>query len=211
MHVDGTLLDVDVAAPDLVEQLAAGVGTLLMGHEKLQQAIFGRAHLGRFAIDGHTVADGIEQQPADLDRRLAVAGPGTAQHGLEAGHQLTRREGLGDVVVGADFQALDLVVLFTLGGEHDDRDIAGQLVALEPAGQFDAAGAGQHPVEQDQIGFAVDDHGVGLLGILRLQALVTGHLQGHRNHLADRCFVIDDQDVLANHGPASVRSTVCAH
>jgi len=53
---------------------------------------------------------------------------------------------------------------------------------------------------------------MGLLGILRFQALVTGHLQGHRDHLADRCFVIDDQDVLANHGAlAFIRSLPAPH
>src|SRR3990167_5016131 len=57
VHVDGALLDIDVAAPDLIEQLAAGVSALLMGHEKLQQAVFGRADLGGLAVDGDPVTD----------------------------------------------------------------------------------------------------------------------------------------------------------
>jgi hypothetical protein len=69
--------------------------------------------------------------------------------------------------------------------------------------QLDAGGARQHPVEQDQVRLAVDDGGVGLLGVLRLQAFVAGHLQGHGDHLADRRFVVNDEDCLANHGLAS--------
>ena len=94
MHVDGALLDIDVAAPDLVQQLAAGIGAFLVSHEELQQAVLGGAHLGRLAVDGHAVADRVQQQAANLDRRLAVARPGAAQHGLQAGDQLAGRERL---------------------------------------------------------------------------------------------------------------------
>ncbi len=203
MHIDSALLDIDIAAPDLIEQLAAGVGALLVGHEELQQTVFGGAHLGRFAVDGDAVADRIEQQAADLDRRFAVHWRRAAQHGLQAGDQLARREGLGDVVVGADFQALDLVVLFTLGGEHDDRRVGGQLVALEAARQLDARSAGQHPVEQDQVRLLVDDQCVGLLGVLCFETVIAGHFQGDDDHLPDRRLVIDDQYALAVHGQAS--------
>ncbi|MNN09175.1 hypothetical protein D3C81_1220510 [compost metagenome] len=199
MHVDGTLFNVDVAAPDLIQQLATRVGALLVGHEKLQQAVFGRAHLGRTAVDGHAVADRVQQQAADFDWRLAIGRAGTAQHGLQARYQLTGGKRLGDVVVGADFQALDLVVLFTLGGEHDDRDVPGQFITLEATGQLDAGRAGQHPVEQDQVRFAVDDNGVGLLGVFRLQAVIAGHFQRNGDHFANGRFVVDDQNAPANH------------
>src|SRR5690554_8104801 len=45
MHVDGALLDIDIATPYLVEQLATGVGALLVGHEKLQQTVLGGTDL----------------------------------------------------------------------------------------------------------------------------------------------------------------------
>src|SRR6266581_8397638 len=43
MHVHGALIDVDVAAPDRVEQLLAGKHPARMLQEEFQQAIFGRA------------------------------------------------------------------------------------------------------------------------------------------------------------------------
>src|SRR3546814_6926993 len=72
MHIDGALFYIDIAAPDLIERLAARVGTFLVGHEELQQAVFGWTHLGRLAVDSDAVADRVEQQAADLDRRFAV-------------------------------------------------------------------------------------------------------------------------------------------
>src|SRR3990167_10301470 len=49
VHIDGALLDVDVAAPDLVEQLAAGIGAFLVdrkstrlnsSHSQISYAVF---------------------------------------------------------------------------------------------------------------------------------------------------------------------------
>ena len=208
MHVHSALFHIDVAAPYLVEQLAAGVGALLVSHEELQQAVFGRPHLRRLAVDGHAVADRVQDQAVDFDRRFAIGRAGAAQHGFEARHQFPWGKRLGDVVIGAHFQALDLVVLFALGGEHDDRDIPGQLVTLETAGQFDARGAGQHPVEQDQVRLAVDDNGVGLLGVLRLQAVIAGHFQRDGDHFANGRFVVNDQNAPANHAQSSCHLTV---
>ena len=45
MHVHGALIDIDVAAPDAVEQLLAAEDAAGMLEEKFQQAIFGRAEV----------------------------------------------------------------------------------------------------------------------------------------------------------------------
>lgn len=94
VHVDGALFNIDIAAPDLIQQLATGVGAFLVSHEELQQTVFGRAHLGGFAVDGHAVADRVQQQAADFDWRFAIGRAGAAQHGFEARHQLTGENGL---------------------------------------------------------------------------------------------------------------------
>src|ERR1700676_771480 len=41
MHVDGALVDIDVAAPDRVEQMLAGKDAAGMLEEEFQKAIFG--------------------------------------------------------------------------------------------------------------------------------------------------------------------------
>ncbi len=38
VHIDGSLLHVDMIAPDLVEQLASTVDALGMGHEKVKKS-----------------------------------------------------------------------------------------------------------------------------------------------------------------------------
>src|SRR6185436_18098427 len=49
MHVDGALVDIDVTAPDRVEQLLAAEDAAGMFEEKFQQAILGRAEIDRTA------------------------------------------------------------------------------------------------------------------------------------------------------------------
>ena len=60
--------------------------------------------------------------------------------------------GLGQVIVGADFEAGHLVVQLGLGGEHQDGDVGCLGVGAQPAGDFVAVHLGHHHVQQDQIG-----------------------------------------------------------
>ena len=90
-----------------------------------------------------------------------LARPGArrpAQHGLHPLDQLLDAERLGDVVVAAEPQALDLVLGGVAGGEEDDRDPgAGALVLAQAAGHLEAVEVGEHHVEHDQVGPAALD------------------------------------------------------
>ena len=54
-----------------------------------------------------------------LERRMRAA-----QHGADAREQFLQIEGLGDVVVGAKLQPLQLVGLLAASGQNDDRHLA---------------------------------------------------------------------------------------
>ena len=60
-----------------------------------------------------------------------------------------RRERLGDVIVGAELEADDLVDLGVLGGEHDDRHRG---LGPEDPADLDARQLGEHEVEEDEVG-----------------------------------------------------------
>ena len=68
---------------------------------------------------------GVQREAAGAQpgrpRAPARRGPGAAQHRLHPQHQLAGAERLGDVVVGADLQAQDPVVLVAARGQHDHR------------------------------------------------------------------------------------------
>ena len=82
----------------------------------------------------------------ELPRLRVAAMP--AQHDPYPSHQLLDAERLGDVVVAADRQPVDLVLGRVLGGEEDDRHlVAGAVHAFE---DLDAVDVGQHHVQDHE-------------------------------------------------------------
>ena len=129
--------------------------------------------------------------------QLVVAGAGAAgpaQHRLHPLDQLLDRERLGDVVVDAEAQALDLVGGGVACGQEDDRHPrAGAFVLAQAAGHLEAVEVGQHDVEHDQVGPALLDGGQRLAtgrGPLDLEAVVA---EGEGDQLGDVLLVVDGQ------------------
>jgi hypothetical protein len=130
--------------------------------------------------------------PSSTAARLLAA----AQHGADAGQQLARIARLGQVVVGAQFQADDAVGLLAHGRQHDDGGAVG---GRQAAADGQAVLAGQHDVEHHQIDRASGQHlfhgagvGRGLDGV----AVATQEV-GH--DVADAGIVVDDEDTGAAH------------
>ena len=73
----------------------------------------------------------------------------SAQDAADAGAQFRQVERLGEVVVGPEFQSLDLVVEGIAGRNNDHRSRAATLLQLFEQPQ--SAPAGQHDVQQDAV------------------------------------------------------------
>ena len=105
-----------------------------------------------------TIGSSVARSPAQHLR--------SPQRRSDAAAELTDRERLGDVVVGAHLEAEHLVDLVVLGGEHDDRHLA---AAAHAPADLDPVQLRQHDVEDDEI--------EPLLGeaVERLAAVVSRH------------------------------------
>ncbi len=80
------------------------------------------------------------------ERRLVHA----SQDGPDAGHQLARLEGLGDVVVGTHLQAGHAVDDVVASGEHDHGAV--DAVGAQLSQDLEAGATGQHHVEDEHVG-----------------------------------------------------------
>ncbi len=149
-------------------------------------------------------ARSMETSPASMDWPAAAAVAGdaielpAAQLGADAAEQLADAEGLGDVVVGADLEADDLVDLGVLGREQDDRDGA---AAANLAADVEARAARHHDVEDEQIegDVAVAELAAGVVAIGGdgdVEALLT---QRVADRLADRGLVVSNEDATGGH------------
>ena len=198
VDVDGALPDRDMGAPRRVEQLRARIDPPGMGHQEVQQPELGRPEIDAALSCADPVSRRVEAQPGELDGVVGALRRPPAQHRLDPREQLARRERLGQVVVRADLQPGELVGFARSRGQHDDRDVAGAPVAAQAAREREARLAGQHPVEQHHVGKGFRHQTLGIPHARCAQRAMPGMLEVHRDQLADRGLVLDDQDGVAH-------------
>ena len=111
---------------------------------------------------------------------------------LHAGHQLAHGKGLGDVVVRADLQAEDLVLLLLAGGENDDRHIVA--LGAQSAADVKAHHLRHHHVEQDEVGLFLARERETRLAVVGLERGVALALEVEADDVHDVHLVLDDED-----------------
>ena len=200
MDGDGAGVAGEGVAPDVFEELFGGVDAFAVAHEEFEEVEFPGLEANGLVAQGDLAGGAGEGEFAGLD---GVAGWGVgvadffleqltaAQHGLDAGDEFAHGEGLGHVVVSADFEADDAVDFVVAGGEHQDGDGA---AAADLAADVEAVHAGEHEVEHQEVGlvgegefeaaFAVG----GGFDLVALAAEVVGDGAG------EAFLVLDDQD-----------------
>ena len=152
MRVDGAIEGVALVAMDRVEQLRPREDAPRLPHQRRQQGELGRRHLDRPSRHGHAHPRHVEH---DVAGAHDVAALGSAVDAPEdrahPRHQLARAERLGQVVVGAELEADQLVALLDARGEHDDRHAG--VLAQRPR-HVEAVHLRQAQVEHDEIRLA---------------------------------------------------------
>ena len=171
-----------------------------VGHQVGEQLELGGRQRDRAPGAQHLVADGVEFEVARDEPAVVGGAAGAAQDRPDAGDQLLQAERLGDVVVAARGQAVDLVLDAVLGGEEEHRQpVGGARRGARPASSRsrldhrEAVHVGQHHVEHHQVGALAGDGGqrVGAGG--RGDDLEADEPQGGGEQLPDVGFVVDDQ------------------
>ena len=109
----------------------------------------------------------VDRQVVGRERRRHADGRrqlGAAQDGLDPGQQLQWTERLGDVVVGADLQAPNLVQLLAARRQHQDRRV-GDLA--DPPQHLEPIQARQADVQQHDVRRLVEEAGQRRLAVGR--------------------------------------------
>src|SRR6185312_9579134 len=204
MDVDGALVDIDVRAPDAIEQLLPREHTARPFHQELQQPVFGRTQIDRAARAGDALLLAVELDVADRQDAGDPLRIGAAQERAHARQEFRHRERLDDVIVGAGGEAAHLLAFLAAGGEHDDRQRAGFRPRPQTPAQLDAGQAGQHPVEHDEVGRLFLEPGVRLVAAGGGVDVVTLRLEIIAKQHGERLFVFDDQNAGAHRARLSL-------
>ncbi len=152
MDVDRALVDFRRRAPDEIEQLRAREDAAGLLEQEFEQPELGGPEMNVAARAAHTARLAVEVDVARLQAIGDALGPGAPQQRAHARHQLRHRERLHDIIVGADGQAAHALGFLAARGQHDDRQVARLVARAQSAADFEAGDAGQHPVEDDEIG-----------------------------------------------------------
>ena len=123
---------------------------------------------------------------------------------LDAGDELGELERLRHVVVRADLEPPDLVVEAVPGREDQDRHV--HLPAAQLREDPEAVDARQHQVEDDEVGAPVEGRPEPLVARRGRQDAVAAEAEVHREPLAERAVVLDDEDRLAAPGALGARA-----
>jgi hypothetical protein len=129
---------------------------------------------------------------------------GTAQQAVGARQQLAHRERLDDVVVRARLETAHTVGLLAARRQHDERQaLGGRLLAQAPA-QLDAGQAGQHPVEDQQVGHGLAQARLGLVAVHHGLDRIACGLEVVAQQLDERLVVLHDHQARG-HGSCGLR------
>src|SRR5919106_1084182 len=189
-HVVGLILV--AGPPDLREEPPVCQQLARVRHESLQQAILGGGEADPFPPQGDELTRQIHRELAEPEHG-PVAGlrMGTPFHRAHPRQELTDRERLRDVVVGAGIERGDLVVLRLPHGEHEHRRLG---ETAQAADHFMSVDAGEAEVEDNQVdGIGCEDVEGGLSARCG-KDLVAARPQARLDGAADLRVVVDDQD-----------------
>src|SRR5438067_375512 len=212
--IDRPLRDVLVAAPNLREQGHAAEDDAGPRCQQLEQIEFLPCEIHGVAVrDDLTLVDiDREISEGEMTRRWRLGGPIRAcrapQQSADARHQLAHAERLGQVVVGAAFEAEHFVRLGVPGGEHQKRRTDVRALGACGTAKGDAVDARQHDVEHDEIEWARPDDIQRGPSVGDFRHVEAHELQVQAQQLADRRLVFDDQHVSTRRHVRRSRSTV---
>jgi len=186
---------VPVVLPDVIEDLGLGHDAPSIEHEVAQELELGggQIHLDLGAV--HLVGVLVQDQVGHAHDAvvLVLNGVGAAQDGADAGDDLLQPEGLGDVVVAADGQALDLVRHVIAGGQEEDR--GGHVTLAQAPGHGEAVHVGQHDIEDHQVGGCLLHRLQRAVAVACDRDLEACEAQGRGQQVADVGFIVDDKEV----------------
>src|SRR2546425_1251091 len=184
--------------PDLVEQPVTAQRLPGMTQKMLQQLKLLTRKLHRLAATQDLVA---AQVHVDIAEGIAVLlfreclCP--SQYGLHASEQFSDREGLGDVVIGSEFETHNLIHFLAARGKHDDGNRGA--LRFQLLTHIQPAHARHHHIEDDQVWGILQSplepfHAVECR--YHLKPLILEIIAEPRDHV---WLILDDQNFRCSH------------
>ena len=189
MDIHGAGLAKIVGTPDLFQQLVPGIDPAGVLQEDPQQFEFLQCQLNARALHPDGVGVG-EHFDIPQPQGLTVFDRGRpAEYRLDAGHHFHHGEGLCQVIIRAQIQTHDFVILSAPGGGHDDGDLFGGGRGAERLQDLNAVHVGQHHVQCDELGLFVSQSFKQAFAVCEAFRFEAGRPEGVEHQLPDGVVV----------------------
>ena len=190
-------------APHVLQQLVPRQHDARLAAEGFEELELLGAQRHRRPADMHLVARRVEHDIAHHERPATAPAVRPPKHCLDARHKLTRIERLGQVVIQARVEAIDLLDIVRARGERQHRSV-GPLPQL--AEQREPVRIGEPEVKDHERRVSASEERASLGAVGRVLNDESGVLQIERHELRDGWVILDDHDPGAAHAAnASVR------
>ena len=195
MDIDRAIQDPGLVLPvHGIQQLIAGEDAPVRLEERDEEPEFDGGQSDKLVTDANLVAIAIDDEVTVMDRALDRGWFGIAgalEDPLDAQHELGRREGLREVVVGTGRQARDSIVDEAPRREDDDRRPIGP---ADRAQDGEAVDLRQHDVQDDEDRHLECDRRERAPAIGRLHHAIARPLEVRPHEADDLYVVVDDED-----------------
>src|SRR5215218_9089003 len=193
-HVHGSVPVAFAPAPQFLEQFVPADDATLLQREGVEETELGRCQTGTLAVDVRLYLAGVDSKLLDLDRLAAaflLASGAAPRGGGDSGDKLLHGERLDEIVVGADLEGMDTVVLRPSCADHDDR--RSDAFRSRLLDQAPAVHTGQHQIDDTDLGVLESEARQAGLPVAHRDRVETGAREVARHALCNDLVVFDDE------------------
>ncbi len=104
-----------------------------------------------------------------------------------------KSDGLGDVVIGPELEAIDDILAMASGRNHDDRKLNWRIGLSNRCKSVQTADTGHFDIQQNQIEFGFPDEPLQIVSILGYDDLVAFTCEPAGQHVTIHFIVVNDK------------------
>src|SRR5947209_10678974 len=194
VHLERVRFRSRVLRPDRFRQLGVCDEAAAVAHERRQDPELDAGQPQRPAAALSSAFAEVERDVADGQARAPVAAM-AADDRLHPRHQHLEREGLGDIIVGAELEPGDPIAHGGLGADADESGVGFGPKLLEELGSIVVW---KHEVEEDDIGIPLPDELQAAVGGVDRTHRVAFLAQAGRDRPRKAAIVLDQRNLPAD-------------